>query len=332
MSDIVKVSNELQQVDQLTQAKDIADFLITGNLASFSKEKQIELMVNICKEVGVSPVLRPLQLINFQGKSIWYLSASGAEAIASKLGIVIETIEEKELLDKGVAMIKVKGTLPSGRTDTATAYLSIGSTNLKGETTTLKGEAYANAMMKLESKARRRLIVRLAGLKDEYVPEENEVETKELVAEALPEKNEKLEKLKKVKVIETNKPIIEPIVTPVDNIKIENIPNGIKTTYQTSSTIEHNSITLPDDIQIDVSNLQVEEPKEVIYDRENKEHRLKLIETVKDLGLNVIDKEHPDLQIIKQISNLLIEQKVTMNEVLFKSFIKMTLEKLKPIV
>jgi hypothetical protein len=328
MSDIVKVNSELQQVDQLTQAKDIADFLITGNLASFSKEKQIELMVNICKEVGVSPILRPLQLINFQGKSIWYLSASGAEAIAAKLGIIIETLEEKELTDKCVAMIRVKGTLPNGRTDTATAYLSIGSANLKGEVTTLKGEAYANAMMKLESKARRRLIVRLAGLKDEYVPEESEIETKEMVVDALPEKNEKLEKLKKVKVIETNKPTIE---TSVDDVKITYPANNEQYHHTTVKglEIEDNSITLPEGLEIDVSKLEVEQPKEVVYDRENKEHRLKLIETVKEFGLNIVDKEHPDFQIIKQISSMLIEQKVIMDEVLFKSFIKLKVKELK---
>jgi hypothetical protein len=96
---------------------------------------------------------------------VLYLDRSGAQQL-NKLHAVSHEVRSRELLEAPqVYQVTARASLPDGRyTD------SIGAVNIGG----LKGEAFANAIMKAETKAKRRATLDLLGL---GMMDETEVET-----------------------------------------------------------------------------------------------------------------------------------------------------------
>ena len=105
--------------------------------------------------MGLDPYTKPFDLLRLNGKEILYCTRSGTQQL-NKLHKVSHTITSRDTnLDAGVYIVTSKATLPDGR-----CTESIGAVNIAG----LKGEMYANAIMKAETKAKRRATLDLLGL------------------------------------------------------------------------------------------------------------------------------------------------------------------------
>ena len=107
----------------------------------------------VCNSLGLNPLTRPLEYITLQGRMILYARRDATDQLRSIHEVAIEDMVESEI--DGVYIVTVKARNAVGRTDMAK-----GATNIGG----LKGEALANAMMKAETKAKRRVTLSLCGL------------------------------------------------------------------------------------------------------------------------------------------------------------------------
>jgi hypothetical protein len=105
--------------------------------------------------MGLDPYTKPFDLLRLNGKEILYCTRSGTQQL-NKLHKVSHTITSRDTnAEAGVYIVTSKASLPDGR-----CTESIGAVNIAG----LKGEAYANAIMKAETKAKRRATLDLLGL------------------------------------------------------------------------------------------------------------------------------------------------------------------------
>jgi hypothetical protein len=115
--------------------------------------------------MGLDPFTKPFDILRLNGKEVLYCTRSGTQQL-NKLHKVSHTITSRDTnADAGVYIVTSKASLPDGR-----CTESIGAVNIAG----LKGEAYANAIMKAETKAKRRATLDLLGL---GVLDESEAET-----------------------------------------------------------------------------------------------------------------------------------------------------------
>jgi len=105
--------------------------------------------------MGLDPFTKPFDLLRLNGKEVLYCTRSGTQQL-NKLHKVSHLITSRDTnTDAGVYIVTSKASLPDGR-----CTESLGAVNIQG----LKGEAYANAIMKAETKAKRRATLDLLGL------------------------------------------------------------------------------------------------------------------------------------------------------------------------
>lgn len=139
--------------DQLIKADAIESALILGDLSKLSVGERVTYYNNVCNSLGLNPMTKPFAYITLNGKLTLYALKDCTEQLRSIKGISIESCEGKVV--EGVYIVTAMGRDKSGRADSAT-----GAVPIEG----LKGEAKANALMKAETKAKRRLTLSLAGL------------------------------------------------------------------------------------------------------------------------------------------------------------------------
>ena len=125
----------------------------------------------------------PFDILRLNGKEVLYCTRSGTQQL-NKLHKVSHLITSRDTnQEAGVYIVTSKASLPDGR-----CTESIGAVNIQG----LKGEAYANAIMKAETKAKRRATLDLLGLgvldesEAESIPNATTVALQTMV-EALPQ-------------------------------------------------------------------------------------------------------------------------------------------------
>lgn len=127
--------------------------VMDGNLEGLSPPERVELVKRVCESVGLNPLTGPLQYIRLSGKLTLYAKRDATDQLRKihKVSVVITSRETME----GVYVVTAKATMPDGRTDESTGAVSIGG---------LKGEALANAFLKAETKAKRRVTLSICGL------------------------------------------------------------------------------------------------------------------------------------------------------------------------
>lgn len=129
--------------------------VIQGDLASLTPEERIAYYARVTESLGLNPLTRPFEFITLNGKLTLYARRDATDQLRAIKGISVDRIERERDDALGLAVVTVYGHDRSGRTDSAIGVISI-----KG----LTGEGLANALMKAETKAKRRMTLSLAGL------------------------------------------------------------------------------------------------------------------------------------------------------------------------
>jgi hypothetical protein len=96
---------------------------------------------------------RPFEYINLNGKLTLYARKDATDQLR-KLYNVSLTISSRDRLED-VYIVTARATLPDGRTDESTGVVTVGN---------LKADNLANALMKAETKAKRRVTLSICGL------------------------------------------------------------------------------------------------------------------------------------------------------------------------
>lgn len=155
----------MTQVQNNDELNLVAQVIINGDLSKLSAKQRVDYYNGYCQRLGLDAFTKPFDLLKLNGREILYCTRAGAQQL-NKLHNVSHAITSRELnAEAGVYMVTSRACLPDGR-----CTESIGAVNIGG----LKGESYANAVMKAETKAKRRATLDLLGL---GVLDETEVES-----------------------------------------------------------------------------------------------------------------------------------------------------------
>jgi hypothetical protein len=153
--------NAIQEVSTL-DVSTVETVLIGGDLSKLTPAQRVSYYQATCKSLGLNPLTRPFDYLVLNGKMILYARRDATDQLRSIKGISI-VITKRETI--GEVYVVTAQASEGGRTDESTGVVS-----MKG----LSGDALANAMMKAESKAKRRVTLSIVGL---GMSDETEVET-----------------------------------------------------------------------------------------------------------------------------------------------------------
>ena len=137
--------------------------LVGGDLSKLSSQERLTYIGAVCNSLGLNPLTRPFEYINLSGKLTLYARKDATEQLRSLRGISIEIVSREVVEDTYV--VTARAVDSSGRRDESIGAVSIGG---------LKGDAKANAIMKAETKAKRRVTLSISGL---GLLDETEIET-----------------------------------------------------------------------------------------------------------------------------------------------------------
>ena len=177
-----KNKTQVQEID-LTS---ISKLILKGDLSGLSEKEKVEYYGALCKSLNLNPMLKPFDYITFvrDGKQfeMLYATKSCAEQLRKIHGISV--IETTRTITDEYVVYDVKVQDSTGRTDTGTGVVSLVATRKDGTKYKLTGTAYADAIMKAETKAKRRATLSISGLgmldetELDFVYKNNELEDK----------------------------------------------------------------------------------------------------------------------------------------------------------
>jgi len=145
---------------ELTPQEDyiIGNLVIEGNLAVLSIADKVAYYHAVCKRLGLDPMTQPLQIVKFQGKEVLYCGRSGAQQL-NHLHKISHSVISRETVND-CYIVTVRATLPDGRYTENCGAVSLLS-SAKGQLMT--GTDFCHAIMKAETKAKRRATLDLVG-------------------------------------------------------------------------------------------------------------------------------------------------------------------------
>ncbi|MDD4804454.1 MAG: hypothetical protein PHN69_04700 [Candidatus Pacebacteria bacterium] len=135
----------------------------SGDLSKISPDERGLYYVHTCESLGMNPLTEPFKLITLNGKLTMYATRACTEQLR-KVNKISLTIVSSQIIGD-IYVVRVNAVDRDGRIDESTGAVSI---------IGLKSEALANAYMKTETKAKRRVTLSICGLG--YL-DETEVET-----------------------------------------------------------------------------------------------------------------------------------------------------------
>jgi hypothetical protein len=137
--------------------------LIEGDLGKLSDADRVAYYLKVCESLGLNPLTKPFDYLRLNGKLILYARKDCTEQLRSLRNITVDRVDFA--FNEGLVIVTTYLRTPAGRVDSA-----IGAVAIQG----LQGEARANALMKAETKSKRRATLSIAGL---GILDESEIET-----------------------------------------------------------------------------------------------------------------------------------------------------------
>jgi len=131
----------------------VEQVVVGGDLSKLSAKDRLNYYEAICKSVGLNPLTRPFSYLTLSGRLVLYANRDATDQLRKINGVSIEKLERETV--EGVYTVTAYARDASGRVDSA-----IGAVPIEN----LKGEAKANAMMKAETKGKRRVTLSICGL------------------------------------------------------------------------------------------------------------------------------------------------------------------------
>jgi hypothetical protein len=152
--------NELMQRERVTA--DVQEkVLLGGDLSKLTPAERLSYYNAICDSMQLNPLTRPFEYIVLNGKLVLYARKDCTEQLRKRDNVSVSITAREHV--EGVYVVTARATIygdsPLGQVALRSDE-SIGAVPLEN----LKGEAKANAMMKAETKAKRRVTLSISGL------------------------------------------------------------------------------------------------------------------------------------------------------------------------
>jgi hypothetical protein len=127
--------------------------LLHGDLKQLSPAQKVSYYRAVCESVGLNPLTQPFQYLVLNGREVLYALRGATDQLRALHTVSVQIVAREVTEDCYV--VTARATLPNGRHDE-----TIGAVPIAG----LRGEARANALMKAETKAKRRVTLAIVGL------------------------------------------------------------------------------------------------------------------------------------------------------------------------
>ncbi len=134
-------------------AQNVERVLVDGDLSALRPEERVSYYNKVCQSMGLNPMTKPFDYIKLNGKLTLYAKRDCTDQLRKIHNVSITIVERRR--EEDVFIVLARATLPDGRTDEAIGSVPLGN---------LKGEALSNALMKAETKAKRRVTLSICSL------------------------------------------------------------------------------------------------------------------------------------------------------------------------
>lgn len=126
--------------------------LLTGDLAGLDAGQRLNYYESVCRALKLNPLTKPFEYIVLNSKLTLYARKDCTEQLRRTYGISVRIISRETI--EGVFTVVARASFPNGREDESVGAVFLPST----------GEAKSNAIMKAETKAKRRVTLSICGL------------------------------------------------------------------------------------------------------------------------------------------------------------------------
>ena len=137
--------------------------VVQGDLSGLSGEERTAYYMQVCDSTGLNPLTKPFDYLKLNGKLTLYATRNCTDQLRKIHDISVSIAGREKVGD--VYVVTARARTPGGREDESTGAVSLGN---------LRGDNLANALMKAETKAKRRVTLSICGLS---WMDETEVET-----------------------------------------------------------------------------------------------------------------------------------------------------------
>jgi hypothetical protein len=144
------LANTQTQIEELSAIERV---VVQGDLSPLTAAQRVTYYRKVCESAGLNPFTKPFEYIMLNGKLTLYAKKDCTEQLRKLNGISITSLDDKMVDD--LYIVTAKACTKDGRTDQAKGAVVIGH---------LKGEQKANAIMKAETKAKRRVTLSISGM------------------------------------------------------------------------------------------------------------------------------------------------------------------------
>lgn len=157
MSNLARNTNSQLSKPNTTEAA-IEKVILKGDLRSLTEIERVQYNFALCQSLGLNPVTRPVDYIESDGKLQPYVNSVGIAQLRARYSISIQIVRCQK--DEEFVYTTARATDRSGRSEEATAVVPLCDRYGKP----LSGTAKANAIMKAETKSKRRATLALCGI------------------------------------------------------------------------------------------------------------------------------------------------------------------------
>lgn len=141
----------------------ISNLVLNGDISKMSNKQRVEYYKYFCESLGLNSLTQPFKILRLSGKEVLYATKDASEQLRKIYGVSIYKLEKS--MDIGLVTFTAYARDAKGREDASSGAVAI-----EG----LKGDALANAIMKAETKSKRRVTLSICGL---GMLDETEIET-----------------------------------------------------------------------------------------------------------------------------------------------------------
>jgi hypothetical protein len=137
--------------------------VVGGDLVALDASQRADYYGAVCRSLGLNPLTRPFEYLTLNGKLRLYALRDCTDQLRRLYGISVYITNRERLSE--IYIVTARAKTRDGREDESTGAVTVGH---------LKGDALANALMKAETKAKRRVTLSICGL---GMLDESELET-----------------------------------------------------------------------------------------------------------------------------------------------------------
>lgn len=128
--------------------------LLEGDLSKLNEGDRLQLYNSVCNSLGLNPMTAPFGYIRLSNKLTLYAKKDCTDQLRKLHGVSIIDLVSRDL--QGAYIVTARAQDRNGRIDVATGAVPIGKD--------MFGENLCNALMKAETKAKRRVTLSICGL------------------------------------------------------------------------------------------------------------------------------------------------------------------------